>query len=799
MNRKIVLGLVLLSGVLDGRAMPVVPEKVPCAVRDRQAPAAPDQVHLTGWVGQRVLGNEANRLAQLDPERLLEGYRHRPGRQDWDGEHVGKWLHAATLAWVNTGDAALRAKLDTIAAELGRCQLDDGYLGTYEPEKRWTSWDVWSHKYNLIGLITYVRHTGNLAPVATCRRMADLLCATFGDGPGHRDIITAGEHVGLAPTSVLEPMVLLYRLTGEQRYLDFCQYLVRAWEQPNGPKLLYTLLREKRVDRVGNGKAYEMLSCLNGLAELYRTTGEPTHLQACLNAWADIEAHRLYLTGAASYRELFRADHDLPNTNNVGETCVTVTWLQLNAQLLRLTGEARFADELERVVLNQLLGAQSPDCTAWGYYVQLQGRKPYSTSLTGHCCLSSGPRGIALIPTFALATDRAGIVVNLYDAGTAALPLPDGSVVKVVIATGFPSDGIVRIKLSPATSQEFDLRLRLPAWSTPNTVAVNGTVVPATSAPGGYAVVRRMWKAGDEVELRLQLQSRIVRGDHTNAGKIAFCRGPLVLAADDAFLPTEAMNLAAVFVPDAGLDQFDFRNEPATSGLGAGGSAQVFRINAKVRQTGADGVATVPCRIGLVPFAEAGAAASRYKVWLPLAAPPEPNVLLEGVGSASVPAAEVDDARLINDGDGNTAASLSTRDRSRRVWFGVQLPRPARIQRVTFFHGGSWGHGGWFDASHGRPEVQVQRERDGDWIGVGELSDYPATTALDGASIQRAQAWDLSATAADAARLNRQQTFTCSLPHAETAIGIRVVGDPSQGNEPGSYTVKCAELAAWTE
>ena len=111
---------------------------------------------------------------KLDPARLLEGYRKRPGRQSWDGEHVGKWLHAATLAWVNTGDPALRQKLDYVAAELVKCQLDDGYLGTYLDKNRWTEWDVWAHKYNLIGLITYMRYTGNLEPLPTCRRMGEL-------------------------------------------------------------------------------------------------------------------------------------------------------------------------------------------------------------------------------------------------------------------------------------------------------------------------------------------------------------------------------------------------------------------------------------------------------------------------------------------------------------------------------------------------------------------------------------------------------------------------------------------------
>ncbi|MFO1513834.1 MAG: glycoside hydrolase family 127 protein, partial [Verrucomicrobiota bacterium] len=461
--RTLFAALVVTSATALAEPITPVPEKIVCAVADRQDFQIPDRVHQTGWVGTRIAANESNRLVKLDPARLLEGYRKRPGRQAWDGEHVGKWLHAATLAWVYTGDPALRVKLDDTAAELCKCQLEDGYLGTYLEKDRWTEWDVWAHKYNLIGLITYMRYTGNMAPLPTCRRMADLLCQTFGDQPGQRDIIKAGHHVGMAPTSVLEPMVLLYRLTGEPRYLDFCKYILRAWEQPNGPHIVSTLLTVKRVDNVGNGKAYEMLSCLNGALEYYRTVGDQKILDACLNAWQDIVNNRLYLTGAASYGELFHDDFDLPNVANVGETCVTVTWLQFNAQLLRLTGEARFAEQLEHGILNQLFGAQKCDGSAWGYYVQMEGRKPYSDSLDGHCCLSSGPRGVALIPTFAVSTDADGVVMNLYDAGTARLKLRDGSQVSLVTTTRYPSDGRIQITVSPSAPKAFAVKVRIPA------------------------------------------------------------------------------------------------------------------------------------------------------------------------------------------------------------------------------------------------------------------------------------------------------------------------------------------------
>src|SRR5262245_26707545 len=87
-----------------------VPDKVAPAVADRQDRQVPDRVQLTGWLGRRIAASATGRLEKLDVARLLEGYRKRPGRQVWEGEHVGKWLHAATLAWAYTGQPALRAK-----------------------------------------------------------------------------------------------------------------------------------------------------------------------------------------------------------------------------------------------------------------------------------------------------------------------------------------------------------------------------------------------------------------------------------------------------------------------------------------------------------------------------------------------------------------------------------------------------------------------------------------------------------------------------------------------------------------
>ena len=765
-------GLVLIASPAFAVITPL-PDRVPATVADVQNSQSPDRVHFDGGLlGERVQGNEASRLAQVDTTRLLEGYKQRPGRQTWDGEHVGKWLHAATLAWANTGDPELRRKLDETVTALCSYQLADGYLGTYLEDKRWTSWDVWAHKYNLIGLITYMRYTGNQAPLETCKRMGDLLCRSFGTGPGQLDIIRSGAHTGMASTSVLEPMVLLYRFTGETRYLDFCRYIVSAWEQPHGPQIVSRLLELKRVDKVGNAKAYEMLSCLNGLLEYYRITGDARFLQAARNAWQDIVDHRLYLTGTASAAEHFRDDYDLPNTGNVGETCVTVSWLQFNAHLLRLTGEARFADQLERTVLNQLLGAQRPDCRAWGYYVELEGRKPYSETFDANCCLSSGPRGVALLPTFGLSTDPDGIVVNLYAGATADLTLRDGAVAGVRVVTDYPVADAVSIALQLAQPKAFVVKLRVPGWATRASVKINGSAAALDIGAEGYATLRRTWKDGDTVELTLPMELRTVVGEHTNAGRVAFTYGPLVLAVEGSRLP-DNIPLSAIAFTGTSAATLQLARGKATND-----QPLIFRAQGVMRSPADPLHQSRPLTVQLVPFTAAGGSGGAYRVWVPLLGAPHFNLATLGTESRSrsVPFKEVHRAPALN--DGNTFAAVTTDDGhpTGEDWFAVTLPQPTPMTEVVFYHGRPAKNGGWFDASAGKPRVQVQAKSDGPWETVGELADYPATTSADKASL----GWS-----------NR---FAFRLPKPVTALAVRVSGVPAGGENPATAHASCCEL-----
>jgi hypothetical protein len=584
-------------------------EPLPCAVPARLPDVAemlsPSAIHLGGWLGHRVEINEKNRLLTVDTEPLLAGFRKKPGSHPWIGEHVGKWMHAATLAWAYTGDPALREKLDRVAAELIRAQEPDGYLGTYLPGQRFglfpnADWDVWSHKYNLLGLLTYYQYTGNEAALTACRKMGDLLIATF---PAKKSILAAGTHMGMAATSVLEPIVLLYRATGDERYLQFARYIVKSWDEPHGPKIIATLLSQKRVDKTANGKAYEMLSNLVGVCELARATGDRALLEPVLNAWQDIVDKRLYLTGSASAGEHFRGDYVMPNGTDASicETCVTVTWIQLNLQLLRLTGEAQFGDELERAFYNHLAAAQHPNGSDWCYYTALEGQKPYAKGI--NCCHSSGPRGMALVPQAAyLRGHHAGrgghdvLLVSTLESSRATLEL-GGQKVTVEQTSEFPRRGESVLTLRLARPATFYIRVRVPAWARPLVLQVGGGA-GGTSQGGWETVPSREWKDGDRIDLKFTLAAQLVLGTHGNAGRAAATWGPFVLACD------QQRNAAGPPLNTLGFAEAQPRVTLK--------SDRELTFEAKL----VSGQGGEPVAVSLTTFADAGAGGGVYRVWL---------------------------------------------------------------------------------------------------------------------------------------------------------------------------------------
>ncbi len=747
-------------------------------VQDVFSPLLPQDVRLRGgFLGGRIDANAKNRMLKVDEDDLLDAFERREVfHQDWQGEHVGKYLHAATLTWNYTHSADLKVKIDRVAARLLKTQESDGYLGTYTKAKRWTSWDVWVHKYDLLGLLTYYQFTKldnddhptplGVEALSACRKIGDLLVTTFGTEPGKRDLNKAGEHMGMAADSVLEPIVLLYRATQDARYLKFAHYIVDNYNAPGGPAILASLDSMHTVRAVANAKAYEMTSNFNGLLEMYRATGEKRLLRLMQVAWTDIVKNRLYPTGSASSFEVFQDNFHLPNqmSANICETCVTVTWEQMNLQLLRLTGDPRYADQLEKSIYNHLLAAQKPTGDDWAYYTPLEGHKPYDAVTT--CCHSSGPRGVALIPSLAAMTSAdGGLVFNIYNSGSIRAQVKGGQVF-VEESTQYPLSGEVKLIVSPTKSlQQFPLRLRIPPSAKSFQVTVNGRTMASglgDNQQSRYVVLNRAWKLHDVIRLNLVLADRLIIGDHENSGKALVMHGPLVLALDSS------QNLG--------------RPPLRTLGLGMKRSfANLHYVN-RAGQTSFTVSGEGSTKLTLVPYADAGAdGKSRFEVWIPRSAPKNSvNSLLGGSPWSASRMGNV--AGDITDDDTSTYAVTFTNSKANEDWFAVTAPKPVKTGGIVFAHGHAFHDGGWFDTSGGahKPLVQVQTTKGGDWVTVATLDRYPTTTSQNPAG------------------LTDGQKFVVRFAPV-SIVAIRVIGIPASGDNPSQNFASCAELQAFLD
>ncbi len=754
------------------------------AVADRTSPMAPNAVEISGVLGERMRAHTFGRIMNIDEDILLGGFRSRPGSHPWIGEHVGKWLHAASLLWLWSQDPALREKITHVAKGLIATQDDDGYLGTYMPEKRFglyreADWDVWVHKYCLVGLLSYYGISGDEEALTACKRAGDLLASVF---PRERSILKAGTHIGMAATSILEPIVLLYRATGDKKYLDFALYIVSSWDEPGGPQILSAMLREKTVLAVGNRKAYEMLSNYVGLCELYRATGRLEFLQAAQYAWEDVSTKRLYITGGSSAGEHFQLDGHLPNDEeaHIQEMCVTTTWTQLCWQLFRLTGQEKYAAALEQVLFNETLGAQKPDGSGFSYFTPLEGQKQFRADYPGtsgmDCCNSSGPRALGLAPTFLATINADGFRINTF--APAQWRVTIGSVpVMVTLKSRFPSDGVGTIEIDPQHDLDFALSIRVPRWTAnPKVSIVNNTFQPQ---PGTYLKVKRLWRRGDVVKFSFPFVPQVHVGSGSNEGRVAITAGPLVLALD------QADNLGIKipkYVALRGLTAEDcqFESKPAR-GNRSWQDETLWACNVRDLTAATQGK-EVECRVLLRPFFDAGSwDSTRYTVWLQA-----PGTVLndDAIGPFTF-------GRELYSGQGNVNGSIADGDfgtfrvtydgkPQEQASFGIAIEQPVKIRRAVYVAGNVFHDGGWFDTTGGKPKLQVKKTSDGPWVDIAVFEDYPAATATDPKGI----------------RLGLR--FPVKFEPVE-AVAIRVIGKPASGNNPSQAFASCAELVAFEE
>ena len=716
-------------------------------------------IKIDGYVGNRLNKNLNGILMHKDEERLLRDFRNRVvDGPAWIGEHVGKWMSASSMMYTYSDDKEMLAKLKRVATGLMDTQLENGYMGTYAEPEWWTRWDVWVHKYNLLGLLAYYDATGDKRALDACRKMGDLIISNF--GPGKKDIIEAGLHQGMAATSILEPFVDLFIRTGDPRYRDFADYIVSSLEQKNGSHVVSSLLKKRPVYKVANAKAYEMISNILGLLALYRVEGKEEWLTAAKMAFDDITTNRAYITGGASYAEAFYEDGYFPNSGHVAETCVVMSQAQLARELQLLTGDAKYGNAAEHLIFNHLLACQHPSGESICYYTPLWNRKFYMATMS--CCISSGPRSIALIPSLYCLQSGNRVVLNLLSSGEVKTKLVNGETAHIFLKSKFPFSDRVSVQAKAIKGKGYTLAVRIPPSSFEPKMKINGKQFTGTITPGEYVEVK-VPAGGAKIELDLGFRWKVIPGKGANEGLFALQYGPVIFAYDHAFNTDVHGSISATYDADP---------EKLAPKLTETGGKWVARVNGYVRQNGE----WSSHRIALVPYMDAGEN-DHFSVWLrDRAKCDERSISLFTQVHELVSREGKTRGSMV---DNSTETFTATNDGKQRAedYFEVDAGWPCEFNIIIFRHGKSLPDGGWFDTSKGKPKITYRSygtEEDYEQIAV--IEDYPETTAESQGTLRDGQ------------------EFRVVLKKPVTGYRIRVVGTPAHGNEPGRNFASCSEI-----
>lgn len=518
---------------------------LPSAVQRAVRPA--DVSEPAGFLGERMLAN-SRYLAGFDIASFLAMFERKNYRDwFWIGEQPGKWLEASVYAAATCRHSGLEEKAHSALARLAAAQDRDGYLGVTDPAVRtprhpMRGMDPYEAYYTLHGLLTAAQEWNSAPARRAAIGFGDFFLANVhAGGPEFwalpKAITIAGHevHFGLEGSLLIDPVMRLYQLTGDKRYLDWCRWVVAQIDK-------WTVVETySNLGKVADGKmalnevqpkvhAHTLHMNSLGFLRLYEVTGDPQLLRIVRAAWASIMENQRYISGGVSVGESYREPHMLFNTGQGVETCAIMSWLLLNQQLLELTGDPAHADAMEQAIWNHMPASQTWDADGYRYFAPLNGWKPVGYFTGPNCCSSSGPRMFAMLPGFCYGAGAGALFVNQYAASKLTARV-NGQTCALRVSGDYPSGAEAAVEIVElASPQAFTLNLRIPAWCANPRMAVNGQ--PQEVRPGVMTALKREWKRGDRVELQFPAEPKWVAGSYSNQGLSALTRGPLAYALD---------------------------------------------------------------------------------------------------------------------------------------------------------------------------------------------------------------------------------------------------------------------------
>jgi DUF1680 family protein len=503
---------------------------------------------------------QLERAGNLDNLRTVAGRASTPYRGLlFNDSDVYKWLEAAGWELAREGSAELERRAGETIELVEAAQGEDGYLNSYftlvEPRSRFANPQMGHELYcagHLVqAAVAQARATGDRALLGVAQRFADHLHRRF--GPGRRPYVEGHPEIEMA-------LVELYRLTGERRHLELAVHLIdqrgHGWLGPGTFGAAYYQDHEPvRSATAVIGHAVRALYLAAGVTDASIETGDEGLLAAMTRQWEDMVAHKTYLTGAVGSRhrdEAFGDPYELPPDRAYGETCAAIASILWSWRLLLATGEARYADLIERTLYNGFAASTSLDGRRFFYVNPLQVRSARETRANQRggagrrewfecaCCPPNIMRLLSSLNHYLATVDDTGVQLHQYVSGTIRTAGAGGPDVVLQLRTDYPWDGRVDVVVDDPGAQDWTLGLRVPAWSADTRIGLNGAELPLDRDRRGYVAVRRRWRAGDKVTVELDMSPRLV-APHPRIDAVRGClaveRGPLVHCLEQADLP----------------------------------------------------------------------------------------------------------------------------------------------------------------------------------------------------------------------------------------------------------------------
>jgi uncharacterized protein len=559
---------------------------------------------------------------------------------------VYKWLEAVGWALSDRMDPELLALADPVIDLVARAQREDGYLNSYfqvaAPQREFTDFQ-WGHELYTIGhlvqaSIAWHRATGDDRLLEIGDRALDRIETEL--GPGGREVVEGHPEIEMA-------LVERYRTTGRERDLELARLLVeRRGRGLLGPGRLgdrywqdHQPVREAR-DPVGHAVRQVYLDC--GVVDLATELGDLELLASAVIRWEALTRTRMYLTGGlgARHRDEALGDaYELPPDRAYAETCAAIGSVMLAWRLLLATGEARYADVMERTMYNAVVGGIGLNGDRFAYSNPLQRRTTGALVAEGatatlrspwfacSCCPPNLMRFVASMPDLVATEDDAGIQVHHLVSGTVEGAADNGAR-RVRVETGYPWSGEASLVVESTGAAPWTVALRVPDWASSHVVLVNGT--PASIAlDDGWLRVDRAWVPGDRMEFSLPVVPRFTLPDpriDAVRGTVALERGPIVYALEGHDLQPGTVLEAVSVASDASVAT---ASDPLLRLPGAGPELEVAATIADLPDVGAVPYheagspeampsATHPVRVRAIPFFATGnRGATAMRVWIP--------------------------------------------------------------------------------------------------------------------------------------------------------------------------------------